>query len=72
LPKKTAFLLIDTWDVELEKNDAVKNLYKKVMDESILPTINNFRKKGGLIIHSLSGGKAYPNSINTKEDINLS
>ena len=71
-PKKTAFLLIDTWDVELEKNDVVKNAHQKVMNLSILPTINNFRKKGGLIIHSLSAGKSYPNSINTKTDINLS
>ena len=71
-PKKTAFLLIDTWDLKEEKNDVVKYTNNKIMMETILPVIENHRKKGGIVIHSLHGGKSYPNSINTKSDINLS
>lgn len=71
-PKKTAFLLIDTWDPEKEKNDSRKKDIQTIMTKTILPTINNHRKKGGLIFFSLNGGKSYPNSINIKTDINLS
>ena len=71
-PKSTAFLLIDTWDLKEEKNDIVRNTNNKIMIETILPVIESHRKKGGLVIHSLHGGKSYPNSINTKTDINLS
>ena len=55
-PRKTGFLLIDTWDLEEEKNHVMKNARQKIMVETILPTIENHRLKGGLVIHSLNGG----------------
>ena len=71
-PKTTAILLIDVWDLEELEHDVVKSVNQKIINETIVPTINKHRKRDGLIIHSANGSKTYPDIINTKLDLDLS
>lgn len=69
--KSTAILLIDVWDTENEKNEAIKSKYSYVTTNVIKPVVEKIRKNDGLIIHH-ANARVIASGVFSDNDIDLS